>query len=263
MKKDLDQHLLEIRLRAKKGRRAASKITAIALAFIIIASIVYLLIPLAENIRVTLAATISISTYSIVFQLLPLLIRPLNLEDRAFIEIFEAAKLSEKSSARIFLEETSKHLKKAHKLLGKLHLKYLNCYREVNTEVRKFREIIKGMMSALNKGELKSYELKEMAYTLAEPTIKNLEETNAKLWDKYHGKELKEHGLKHYISRFYATSPGRIVMSLTLGYGLIILISFGYCLLVNVDFSVFSIQNPSILIMGGAILSGISFFGKR
>jgi hypothetical protein len=263
MKKDLEQHLLEIQLEAKRRRRFALKFVIGDLVVIFVVSLAYFFVSLAENIKSTMPLIVAILIYSLVFYFARWLIRPLAPQERAFVEIFEAIKLLKKSSEKIFLEETLSHLKKAHKLLERVSLEYLNFYMEVNNEVRRLREITKGVIPALKNGELELAELEEIGSTLAEPTLENLKRTNDQLWEKYHGKELQEFGLRYHASRFFAATPGRAVMSLALGYGLIILISFVYCLFVDIDFVLFCKQNPSTIIMGGAILSGISFFGKK
>jgi hypothetical protein len=133
----------------------------------------------------------------------------------------------------------------------------------MNTEIKRLTEIIKGTAVLAQSDLFNLADLEKIAWSLAEPTLTNVKAINDQLWEKYHGKELQEFGFKYYLSRFYATTLGRITTSLILGYMLITIISFTYCFLFGIDFVLFCRQHPSIIIMGGAVLSGISFFGKK
>jgi hypothetical protein len=262
MREEIENGFQEKKLRAKRIKHRMLKAFFCILMAIVILILLYFFVSIPENIK-------SLINWIIVGLLYGLYIsghgciHPLNPEERAFCEIYSAIELLEKSNNGLFLEETLNHLKKAYKLLRRVDLKYTSFYRETNFEVKRLVEIMKGTIHAAQNRELESGHLEQIASALIKPTLESIKSVNDQLWDKYHGKELQEFGLKYHVSKFYATTLGKVTVSLVFGYGLIILISLIYCLVVGIDFILFSKENPSIIIMGGAILSGISFFGKK
>jgi len=271
MRADIEELFQAKKLKEKRIRRRAliwfSLLLVIAVVLILSS---FLVVP--ENMRrhTLFAGGVSLS-FACTFGMV--CVHPLGPEDRAFCEIYNAIKLFEKSKREIYgvnsklkeivSEETINYLKKAHKLLKRVQLVSTGFYREMNNEVKRLKEIIKGTIAAAYVGELELTDLQEIASIFINPTLENVRSINNRLWDKYREKEYEEHGLKYVISKFYATTPGKIIMSLVFGYGLIVAISVIYCLVVGINFGTFCKGNPSIIIMGGAILSGISFFGKR
>lgn len=267
MEQNIEDYITEVKLRAKRIRRKSlkffitllfSSLFLILVRFLVTEYFPTLLIGGTDFILAT-----SGLFFGMALVLVGNIMEPLRLEDKLFIRLYEATKLYEKSTQGVFKEEALGHLKNAYNLLKRIYPDRLSFYKEMNMEIERLTEIIKGIVANAQSNKLELTDLKKILSVLASPTLANVKAVNDGLWEKYHGKELQEFGFKYHLSRFYATTFGRGVISLMLGYMLITVISFIYCLLVKVDFILFCRQNPSVIIMGGAILSGFSFFGKR
>ena len=72
--------------------------------------------------------------------------------------------------------------------------------------------------------------------------------------------ELEPSRIKVIITRFKESNVGRVIYSLTFGYGLILVICLVYTLGTGQAFMIFARERPDIIILGGLALSGITFW---
>lgn len=193
-----------------------------------------------------------------------LLLFPLPNEDNAFLEIIKAYEIVETTSSDLFLcRKAHKHLKKASKLLGKMDIGIGSWYTPTRNAERSFIGAIKTRTQpALLDGKLQLSHLEDIAYAFIDPSVDKLGEVVQMLEQNYEKHEVTERTLTGLLKQFSHSRIGQIIYSLGLGYGSILAICFIYVIFVGQDFFSFAIDNPEIIILGGALFSGVAFWKK-
>ncbi len=190
------------------------------------------------------------------------LVNPLSQSQRAFQKIVNAIQTLDKSQERIAYEDAYLSLKGALKNLEKLSsfLTGLTWYAGINKEINQFIEDIKLIVLPLTlDSTIKKADLEDVALALYSKNADELNKVSTALEEKYHKSEppAKQETMWHEFSQ---TRLGRLAISLCLGYALILVLSAFYVFFTQQNFVVFARGNPDIIIVGGLIASGITFW---
>lgn len=196
-----------------------------------------------------------------VLDTIDLLIEPLTFEEQAFKKIARAIELLEKSDENIVHEEAYRCVKVAYRKLNKVKLRQSGWYSFPN---KVFNELLDNINSiilpAIAEGVMQIIDLENLALTIYENNPEQLNELNTKIKLEPRYQELKSHdkGKKSFMNTFQENKYVKILGSLVIGYGLVLLISLLYVIGTQQDFMVFAIANPEIIVLGGLGASGIA-----
>lgn len=190
------------------------------------------------------------------------LYHPLKSEFQAFQKIADAIITLEKSKEDIFYEEAYRCVNKAYKILKSIELKEeFGLYDWSNEVFRKFLENLDIIiLPAIKQGAIIPEHLESIALAIYETDTKMLELVNSKIEGEtsYTRGKPSDRQIVSYVKKIQENKYGKIVISLALGYGLVLTISLIYVVLTQQDFAVFSIENPEIIILGGLAASGVT-----
>ena len=196
--------------------------------------------------------------------IIPKLVNPLTLTHRAFQKIANAIQTLDKSQEKIAYEDAYHSLKGALKNLETLSstfLRDLTWYEGINKTINQFIEDFKLIVLPLTlDATFKKTDLEDVALALYSKNANELTKVSETLEEKYHKKNEPIVPQETMWHEFSQTRTGRVVISLSLGYVLILVLSAVYVFATQQNFVVFVRGNPDIIIIGGLIASGITFW---
>lgn len=255
MTKDTDKILKGLQITESRNRKMAVRNILVAiLVFIIFTLVAYFytlvfIITVLIDFFALLVLLASISTWY----------KPLEPEQYAFRKIMEAIDSLDASSEQAS-EEAYSNIKGAYKILNKRPLnKTIGWYERANMT---FERLVKNLqlivLPAVNDSEIKKEHLKEIALAINSMNLGKVREVNEMLESNYDKTEPEPSAVKTLLTMARESTIGRILVSLIAGYSLILVICFFYALGTNQDFVTFLKDQPSIVILGGLGVSGVS-----
>jgi hypothetical protein len=188
------------------------------------------------------------------------LYQPLKPEFHAFQKFARAIGILEKSKEDIAYEEAFRCLNKAHQTLKSVELNELGWYDWSNEVYKQFLDNLKLIiLPAVVEGPIKIEHLEDIALALyvTDPIILNTINDKVESEPTYKKRVARERKIVSFVKKFRESTYGRILGSLVLGYGLVLLISLIYVIGTQQDFMVFARENPEIIVLGGLATSGI------
>ena len=203
-------------------------------------------------------------------------IRPLSSTFNAVRNIIDAVNTIDTLHEQIAYEDAYNSLNKALKNLNRLCDNYLvenDWYNKLNNYIVEFVKDLEFVLipatfdRTINKEDLEDYafalysldkaELMEVKKTIDDRVAKGIYKkteapTTSNQWTT--------------LNRFSENRIEKLLTSIFLGYGVVLIICGIYVYATQQDFMIFARQNPEIIIMGGLIISGITFWrgsGKK
>jgi hypothetical protein len=185
------------------------------------------------------------------------LIHPLQPEQRAFKKIAEAIDLLEASN-----EEAHDKVEDARKILDDRYLTEIGWYAETNLIFTHLLENIQLIvLPAIDESKIKKEDLEKTALAIASMDPAKAKEVND-LLEKSYTKANPEPSTA-LLTEIRQSTVGRVVVSLVWGYGLILVVCALYVLGTDQNLATFLKDRPDIVILGGLIASGITFWRTK
>jgi hypothetical protein len=185
------------------------------------------------------------------------LVYPLQPEQRAFKKIAEATDLLEASN-----EEAHDKVRDARGILNDRYLTQIGWYAETNSIFTRLLENIQLIViPAIEESKMKKEDLERTALAIVSMNPAKAEEVND-LLEKNYTKANPEPSTA-FLTEIRHSTVGRVVGSLLLGYGLILVVSAFYVLGTGENLGTFLKERPDIVIIGGLIASGITFWKAK
>jgi hypothetical protein len=250
----IENSLKKLKIQARKTRKkTASKILAVVVFMAVLILIGYYF---PEFSAISVIAGV-LGTLYVIFDAVPKFIRPLEPEYRAFRKIAEAIDLLEASN-----EEAHDKVKAAHKILNGRILLHIGWYTETNSIFARLLENIELIvLPAIEDLKIKKEDLGKTALAIGNMNPAKAKEVNDFL-EKTYPKAIPEPKTA-FLTEIRESTVGRILGSLVLGYGLIIVVCSLYVIVTDQNLPTFMKEKPDIIILGGLIASGITFWKTK
>jgi hypothetical protein len=192
---------------------------------------------------------------------LPSVYQPLSKEKQAFVQIFKAIDVLNKSKEPIAYEAALKYLEKADMILDSQLTVPFKWYEKINQSLFEFRGNLKYVLLPSTQGfKIKTEHLEEIALALVRESPEEIAAINQKIRNEPSYVRVTPQPQKSLIALLKENKLTKIGYSLGLGYILIIVICLIFTLSTGQDFSNFVRANPAIVIGGGLGLSGLTFW---
>lgn len=266
MRKEFETALLELRIEGRELRKQKAR----NILTIVILAIVFYLIPYffpqLSQIFALFVVTAVLGGMYILFQAIPSLYQPFRSELYAFKKIVRAIETLEKSSEPIAYEEAHRFLKHALKILKEIELDNLDWYDEINQTLNRFLENLQLiLLPAIAKSNIKKEHSEEIALALYSENPSKIQAVNKTLESEPSYKKAKPQPRKieMFTKKFRESTIGKLLYSLALGYGLVLIVCIIYVVATAQDFMIFARENPEIVVLGGIIVSGITFWRTK
>lgn len=265
MRKEIEQILLGIQIEEKNFRKGKAH----NILYIVILAIIFFLVP---SYYPPLSSLLGIGLLIIflgggyILLVIPDLYQPLRREFYAFKKIVRAIEILNKSKETIAYEEAYQCLRHAHKILKKIDLDNLGWYTKINQTLIRFLENLQLIvLPAIANHSIKKEQLEEIAVALLSIDTSNIEAVNKMLETEPSYKKTKPSPPMTEVltKKLRESIVGKLLFSLALGYGLVLLACLIYVVLTQQDFMIFAKDNPEIVILGGLGISGITFWKTK
>ena len=250
----IENSLKKLKIEAKKTRK---KTASIILAFVALMAVFILIGYYYPELSPLYIITGVIGTLYMIFIAIPKLIRPLEPEQRAFRKIAEAIDLLEASS-----EEAHDKVEAAREILNDRLLSQIGWYTEANSIFARLLENIELIvLPAIEELKIKKEDLGRTALAIVSMNPAKAKEVNDFLEKSY--TKAKPEPTTSVLTEIRQSKVGRGIGSLVLGYGLIIVVCTFYALGTDQNLLTFMKERPDIVILGGLIASGITFWKTK
>jgi hypothetical protein len=272
MKEEIDRILSEIDIGTKRNRRILLKgIVKWGVVFFSFLTLVVIMSASANSERslaglVSIFIGISIIPGFLFIAYTSLYIRPYSPEEIAFKSIVNAVEMLSKSNQPMAYDEAYQCLEKAYQTVRKIRLSELGWYSKTNEPFKRFLENLElVVIPATAKASIRTQHLEEIALAVYSQDPSKIDAINKILENEPSYKKEEKPPKKRGISlkAFIESGIGRPLVSLCLGYGLVLIICLFYALATLQDFLVFARERPDIIIVGGLIASGITFWRTK
>jgi len=266
MRKEIEGALKRLEIEGKETRkRTARNILVIA----ILATIFYLIpyfYPQLILLLVVEAFIGIIGGFYVGFYAISALYQPLSLRFHAFRRIARAIQTLEKSTEPIAYEEAYRCLKHGHKILTTMELGSLEWYSKINETLDRFLDNLESIvLPAVASSSIKIEHLEEIALALYGVNLSEIEEVNRVLESEASYKASKPPPRKTEIfaRKLRESTIGKLLYSLGLGYGFVLVLCVIYVFATQQDFMIFARENPEIVVLGGLGISGMAFWKTK
>jgi hypothetical protein len=132
---------------------------------------------------------------------------------------------------------------------------------------RTFEQLLENLqlivLPAIKDCLMKKKHLEKIALAIISMSQKKVKEVNKKLESKYDKAEPESSKATTFLTAIRKSTVGKILGSLALGYGLVLVICLLFVLGTNQDFIPFLKDQPTIVILGGLGASGITFWRAK
>jgi len=193
-------------------------------------------------------------------------VRPYSVEENAFRSIVNAMGMLTKSKQPMAYDEAYRYLEQAYQTLKKIRLSELGWYGKTNTAFKRFLENLElVILPATTKATIKAQHLEEIALAVYSQDPSKIEALNEILENEPSYKREQKPTRKQGISSkaFLESRIGKVLVSLCFGYGLVLVVCLVFVLVTQQDLIVFAKERPDIIILGGLIASGITFWKTK
>jgi hypothetical protein len=266
---DIGKALANLEIEAKETRKK----TVRNILIIVLLSVIFYLIPydipqLSAMILVDVLIVI-LGGIWIAFSAISTLIQPLDNESYAFKEVTKAWITLEKSDDPIAYEEAYRCFKRAYITLSNLSLDELEWYKDTNFTLKRFFENMQLIvLPAIKNSKIKKEHLEQIALALHNTNVLKMATVNQMFEEEVeHGNYAKSapppKTMELLLKTFRESTIGRLIVSLIVGFGLVLIVCFIYSIGTQQDFITFAKDNPSIIILGGFGVSGATFWKTK
>jgi len=265
MRKEIEKRLLGLQIEAREARRKHTRNILIIVILAIVFYVFWYYYPQLYFLRVVLVFTVVLGGIG-VFGSILLLLQPLAEEFHAFQKIARAIQILEKSQEEIAYEEAYRCLKHAYKTLKGIKLDSLVWYKEANENLEGFLENLELIvLPAISTSNIKTEHLEEIALAVISEKPLKIEEVNKTLESEssYEKQKPPPRKMEIFSRKFRESIIGKALISLALGYGLILIICVIYVVATEQNFMVFARERPDIVVLGGLGITGITFWKTK
>lgn len=197
-------------------------------------------------------------------EVIPTLHKPLAIEDNTFKKIANIIQILEKSNEPIAYRESYRRFKDAHKTFTEEKLSRIKWYRETNEVLDQFRENLELIvLPAISDSSIKIEHLEEIALAIYHENPEGIKAINKTLESSYKKHPKPPRKIETYMRRFRESVIGKLLYSLALGYGVVLIICLIYVVATQQNFMIFARENPEIVVLGGLFASGITFWKTK
>lgn len=265
MQEDINKTLLRFQIEGKKIRKRTARNILIVVGLVTVLILIGYFYPQFSALFVLGFIIGLFGGFYIVFQAIPTLYKPLRPEQYAFQKIVKAVKVLEMSNEPVAFEEVYGCVKNAHGILADVNLEEdVEWYKEVNETFQRLLENLQLIvLPAIHDSKIKKEHLEEIALAIASMNQAKVREVNEMLESSYEKTKPKPSGVEIFLTRIRKSTVGKVLGSLILGYGLVLVVCFLYALGTNQDFMTFLKDRPDIVIIGGLVASGITFWKTK
>jgi hypothetical protein len=263
MAETIDNEVKRLQIVEKRVRRYAVRLIPKAMVPIIFMTLVAYFYPQ------TLIAQLAMGTDLICVFFIGIAVstyyRGLEPENYAFRNIAKAIEVLDVSGG-----EAYSYVKDAYKILKRRALnKRIKWYKEANEILERFVEnlqlIVLPAVDKYKVGMPIKGNLEEIALAITSMNLARVRKANEMLESSYERMkpEPSASTLKSFLTTTRESTIGKVLISLITGYSLILVICFLYALGTNQNFVTFLRDQPSIVILGGLGVSGITFWRTK
>jgi hypothetical protein len=193
-------------------------------------------------------------------------INPYSREEIAFKKIADAISILEKSKDPMAYDEAYLCLKKGLRVLKGTPLSRLRWYNGTTKTLEEFFDNFELIVLPMtSKAKIKEEHLEKMSLAVYSQKPSAIEEVNKELEmePSYKKEERPLKRRENPFGAFTESKIGRVVVSLSLGYGLIFVICVVFVLATDQNLLVFAKEHPEIIVLGGLGATGITFWRTR
>lgn len=267
MLEEIEKALLRLEIEGKETRKRMVRNILIYCALVVIFYFIPRLFPQLPQALFAIDAIIGLfGGLYVVFEAIPTLYHPLESAYYAFKDIIKAIEILEKSDEAIAYEEAYRCVKHASKILHTriLKLDEFEWFDRVIKILQQFHENLELIvLPAISNASIKKEDLEEIALAVYSVNPSEIEVVNKKLEKSYEKSEPPPRKVEIIKGIFLESVIGKLLYSLALGYGLVLGISLVYVVATSQDFVIFARENPEVVVLGGLIVSGITFWRTK
>jgi hypothetical protein len=266
MKDEIEKALVGLQIEGKEARKTKARNILIIVAFAVLFYLVPYAYPQYSALFVIFALLALFGGIYIVWDAIPAIYQPLKPEFYAFKEIARTVQILEKSNEPIAYEEAYRCLRHAHRILENIDLDDLGWYDETNETVKRFLENLQSIvLPAITNNNIRKEHLREIAIALYSMDPSRIAKVNKTLETEttYKKSGPSQTKVEAFTKKLQETTVGNVAYSLALGYGLILGICIIYIALTGQDFMTFVKERPDVVILGGGVFSGLTFWRTK
>jgi len=246
---------IQIKVKRKKGKNIRYCIISAFILFILFINYYFLKIEIINKIPVEFIFIISLLLFIFITNYL----YPLDKEDDLIKTIAEVKDLLDDASLNIdFRQEAYQQLIMILKKYDPLVQTESHWHISINKILNRFTENLRNRIApAILEDEFSSLYLEKIALAIINQNIQDIENLNSEIENTYEEKLYEDSNYITKLNDFLKTRPGKLFISLLLGYGITIIISYCIATYINQDLRMFISNNPTIIIVGGTGLSAL------
>jgi hypothetical protein len=269
MQQEIEKTLADINMANKRYRRTTAKSTAEygAAFFALLILDIVSIIRVPETAPVMNFLALVVLVLGLFFAIgLYICINPYSREEIAFKKIADAISILEKSKEQMAYDEAYLCLKKALRVLKKTTLDRLGWYNGTTKTLEEFFENFELIVLPMtSKAKIKEEHLEKIGLAVYSQKPSAIEEVNKELEmePSYKKEERPLKKRENPFAAFTESKIGRVVVSLSLGYGLIFVICVVFVLVTDQNLLVFAREHPEIIVLGGLGATGITFWRTK
>ncbi len=265
MQEEISNALAEIEIAVKNARRHTKK-TAVTTGVIVIPYVV-LTAWIGLTYPILLSAWFVFSFFPMLFALLYFVgslyyyIWPYSSELSAFRKIANVGEILSRQNKSLAYEEAYQCSVEAFRIFRKINLSDLVWYKETTDALARFKdnfELI--VLPAIVGHRMKKEHMEQVALAIYSQDISRIKETNALLESSYERGKRPQKEPAFSVKAISKSKAGSFLISLCLSFGLVLALCLIYVFLTQQDFVSFAKDRPDIIILGGLIVSGITFW---
>jgi len=266
MKHEIEKALVRLEIEGRETRKTKTRNILAIVAVAVLLYLIQFVYPQYSALLVIDALLVLFGGFYTVIDAIPSIYQPLKPEFHAFKEIARAIRLIYQSSDPIAYKEAYRCLRHAHEILTNISLDHLEWYNETNETLKRFLENLQSIvLPAITNSNIKKEHLEEIAIALYSIDPSKIAEVNKALEAEtsYQKSGPSQTKVEAFTKKLRETTVGNIAYSLALGYGLILGICIIYVALTGQDFMTFVKERPDIVIYGGGVFSGLTFWRTK
>lgn len=266
MREEIEKALLRLKIEGKETRKRMARHILIFSILVAFFSLVPYFYSQLTSFWTLDALIIVFGGIYVVFEAIPTLYDPLIPEYNAFKKIARAIQTLEKSNEPIAYEEAYRCLKHTNKILKAIELDNLEWYEEINQTLKRFLDNLELIvLPAISNSIIKTEHLEEIALAVFSINSEKIKAVNKTLESESSYKKYPKppRKIEIFTRRFRESIIGKLLYSLALGYGLVLTICLIYVVATEQDFMIFARERPDIVVLGGLIASGITFWKTK
>ena len=186
---------------------------------------------------------------------------PYSLEERAFKKTANVAEILSQKNKALAYEEAYQCLAEVFQILKKIRRVELFWYRETNETIARFVENFELVVLPATSGQsMKKEHLEQVALAIYSGDPSKIKTINEALESSYKKEQKPPKKPVLSLKAVSESKVGNLLISLFLGFGLVFVLCLVYVFLTQQDLATFARDRPDIILLGGLLVSGITFW---